>query len=493
MTDWIAACAAFATRAGIGAEHLAVLDAFGGPTAGSAVDFAELDVEAERGGPALAEQIVAVLDGEVDRTQAQMFARRFRAVLEILGRQARESATARLYRAGLVQRMQEVLVGPTPRALRVRALADYYYSHAAVLHHRRRLGDVRVPSPAELARAARWELLAPGIEHARVDGDTTGGPLHVNLLRIAPGTPLHTLDAREQGHLAALVAQRGAVAGVSGGFFLYSEPDIQHPSRRTDPVGLLVTDGEVVSPPTFGRSALVQHHDGTIAIEQLGMAGVTLVAGEHRVTVRSSNDPSRLPSAFSRAFGDRSPDHSGTSVSIVGRAVVRVGRGSLPIPLAGFVLALPDAVPFPVTEVTYQLPLALRAAMAGGPRLDGVIDLRAEDFVASAPPVTFSRDETFDQNLLPRLAAGLTPEGELIFAAIDGRNFERAPGMTLGGTARLLAALGATRTMNLDGGSSKRMVVRGRVVDLASTEIVGGGGAHEGVRPVHTAILIGGR
>ena len=108
----------------------------------------------------------------------------------------------------------------------------------------------------------------------------------------------------------------------------------------------------------------------------------------------------------------------------------------------------------------------------------------------TAPPVTFSRDETFDQNLLPRMACGMDAEGTLFFAAIDGRNFYKAPGMTLEHTARWMQALGCVRAMNLDGGSSKRMVVDRRVVDSPSTEVVGATSNKQHVRPVHSAILI---
>ena len=52
------------------------------------------------------------------------------------------------------------------------------------------------------------------------------------------------------------------------------------------------------------------------------------------------------------------------------------------------------------------------------------------------------------------------------------QRLERALGMTLGGVGRLLRALGCHVATNLDGGSSKRMVVEGRALDLASTEIV---------------------
>ena len=55
----------------------------------------------------------------------------------------------------------------------------------------------------------------------------------------------------------------------------------------------------------------------------------------------------------------------------------------------------------------------------------------------------------------------------------------------------LLIALGCHTAMNLDGGSSKRMVIGDRAVDLPSTEVVGGGGERRParVRPVHTALL----
>ena len=97
---------------------------------------------------------------------------------------------------------------------------------------------------------------------------------------------------------------------------------------------------------------------------------------------------------------------------------------------------------------------------------EAVSKSEAEDFQKSAPPVTFSQDETFDQNLLPRMAAGIDSQGTLFFAAIDGRNFHRAPGMTLEQTARWMQALGCITAMNLDGGSSKRMVVQNQVVDF---------------------------
>jgi len=143
--------------------------------------------------------------------------------------------------------------------------------------------------------------------------------------------------------------------------------------------------------------------------------------------------------------------------------------------------------------VGWTLDESVTTGLSGGPRLLGgsdILELEAEGFTGSAPPITFSQDETFDQNLLPRLGVGLRPDGSVIVAAIDGRNVDRAVGMTLRQTGALLAALGCTEALNLDGGSSKRMVVDGEVVDLPSTEVVAGATGVARVRPVHTGVLV---
>jgi hypothetical protein len=394
-----------------------------------------------------------------------------------------------------------ILAAPSGRATRIRALADFYFSWAGLHLHRR--------SPAShatveaLAAATAWRPVAPGVEHGRIAGGSDMGPVHVNLLRVDPRrVRLEAVDCRDVAargeSFASHVRARGAIAGVSGGYFLYSEPDIEPPSQRFDPVGLLVQDGVVLSPPVFERGSLLVEGDGAVSIDRVGLRHAELGLPDGR-RLRPSELHDR---ATNRALGRHGPDVP--SMAVVGDAIVAVGR-SLPVPLNGFVVRLPEAWAEPTTaaprvgeRVRYPVihgPAGpVHTGIAGGPLLlrDGrpVLDMRAEDFWGTAPPVTFSQDETGDRNLLPRLAAGLTVEGTLVLAAIDGRNFERALGMTLHGVARLLAALGCHVATNLDGGSSKRMVVEGRALDLASTEIVSEGVASVSVRPVHTALLV---
>jgi hypothetical protein len=455
---------------------------------GSKSEFPALLRQAERRAGSLEADITAALD-EVDRPQAELFARRFRSVFRILNELA--AAEAPYYRVALVCRVAEIIEAARPRALRVRAACDFYYSQAALLHH---AGSKRAVE--EILRAASWRELEPGLSHARVEGDSRLGPLHLNLLRLREGN-IRSVDCREQ-DFARFVESSGAKAAVSGGFFLYSEPDISPPSRRGDPVGMLL-DGEL-RPPVFRRATLLQR-GGRFSIERTGLSQVELHIAASVLRVDAVNDAARLGSglvAFNRAYARELDWHH--TLSIVDREVV-AGASPAPvaIPLSGFVLALPNAPPSDIEvgmPVHYEMPgPPLEAAMAGGPLLLGerALDLAHEDFAGSAPPLTFSADETFDQNLLPRMGVGLTADGELIFCAVDGRNFDRAPGLTLGMTADCLAALGCVRAMNLDGGGSKRVVVEGEVVDLPSTEVVHGEAQAARVRPVRSGILLYGR
>lgn len=61
----------------------------------------------------------------------------------------------------------------------------------------------------------------------------------------------------------------------------------------------------------------------------------------------------------------------------------------------------------------------------------------------------------------PRTAAGVDAEGGLILLVADGRDPFRGPGLTLEELARVLLDLGCVEALNLDGGGSSALVLRG--------------------------------
>jgi len=88
-------------------------------------------------------------------------------------------------------------------------------------------------------------------------------------------------------------------------------------------------------------------------------------------------------------------------------------------------------------------------AIGGGPNLvrNGIVEYTEEGF----PWVTIRA---------PRTAVGLTADGKMLLVTVDGRR-DSALGMTIPQLADLMRRLGCESAMNLDGGGSTTMYVRG--------------------------------
>ena len=71
------------------------------------------------------------------------------------------------------------------------------------------------------------------------------------------------------------------------------------------------------------------------------------------------------------------------------------------------------------------------------------------------------KDRTFATHRHNRTALGIRPDGTVILFTVDGRTKQSA-GMTLDELAKTMLMLGCTNAMNLDGGGSTTMYVRGR-------------------------------
>lgn len=81
----------------------------------------------------------------------------------------------------------------------------------------------------------------------------------------------------------------------------------------------------------------------------------------------------------------------------------------------------------------------------------------------------------------PRTGVGVTADGTILMVTVDGRREHKSVGMTPDQFGRLFQSLGATWALNMDGGGSTTMVVRGEVVNVPSD-------GYE--RPVGSALLV---
>jgi hypothetical protein len=460
----------------------------------------------------LAATITRQLAGTIDSAQAEIFGRRAAAVDEMLTGLVQNSPEARVLKTAFAGRLWETRqIEPQP--LRVRAIIDFFYSRAGILHYRTKAGSTALPDLMTMVDSSRWNKIGRGLFRWTVAGLSDHGPLHANALRFDRGRfRFSSLDLRGNAtDLPDLIAAQKAVAGFSGGFFLYSETPITPPAQRHDPVGLLVCDGLVIAPPIYRRPVFYQRYNGHTGVVTVGLKGLTINGVGRRFKIHSVNSIQRNPQgpvAFNRAFPESLSGLSGPRLTIVGRTVIpSVDTTDECIPVGGWIVQFPDRPEWaafvqdflPGTELSFQLAEAsdetrIREAIAGGPTLlmDSKILPHApedEDLCHHAEPATFAQDETLDQNLLPRLAVGTTKDHKIIVLAVDGRNIDQSLGLTIRHTARVMRALGCTDAINLDGGSSKRLALPRRTLDLPSTEIQNGQESNS-VRPLYSAFLV---
>jgi len=380
------------------------------------------------------------------------------------------------------------------------------------------------PAPRVAPRVAAFPLggvgtataVAPGVGHEQfvVAADRAHGPWAVHVLRVAPGCVPVALKAGRaavgRATTSALVAEAGAVAGVNADFFSFTPPGVPvtahvsrgvvvaGPSRRPvlawaarpgtpprhDPpfIGVLTTTGALyVGGDSLGIAAWNRGVRDGLAVFTAGWGARTdSVPGRVFVTLRRPSPPG-VDTSRARA----------TAATNLAVDVVRVDTGAATGIAGEVVVAGPDA-PAAVRArllalrpredrvlLGYRLtPATLYTAVGGYPVL-----LRGGAVTAD---VDTAGSASF-RGVNPRTAAGVAADGGLVLVTVDGRQPGHSDGATLRETAELLQAMGAVDALNLDGGGSTTMVVRGAGDRLA---VVNRPSDTAGERPVANALAL---
>jgi hypothetical protein len=101
--------------------------------------------------------------------------------------------------------------------------------------------------------------------------------------------------------------------------------------------------------------------------------------------------------------------------------------------------------------------------------------------VADGQRVVGTCTTSFCSSRLPRTGVGVTAGGKILMVVVDGRQTAWSVGVSLPKFATIFRGFGAVSALNLDGGGSSTMVVRGDVVNRPSS-------GHE--RSVSTALMV---
>ena len=358
-------------------------------------------------------------------------------------------------------------------------------------------GVAGVGQPGSLA----WRPVGDGVEHLHLERPTgSSGQWNVHALRIDMSRArLDVIRAKDAAvgleTTSAIAARVGAIAAVNGGYFKTGDDFVG------DSTGTLQIDGALWSEPDRARASVGIVREGTTSRLMFGHVtwqGSLDVAGQKRRVdgLNRARGPNDLV-VFTPSFGAApTTDATGIEVSVNANAIaeVRDQAGGTPIPRDGFVISARGTSADWVRRVArpgspVRLSMTLRPLQTSTPNRW----TSAEDILGAGPLLVVNgRVEITDRlermtpafrtDLHPRTAIAWLGDGRALLLVADGRHPPQRVGLTLDDLAHLLIELGARDAINLDGGGSTTMVVKGEIVNVPS-DITG-------ERPVSDAIVV---
>lgn len=364
------------------------------------------------------------------------------------------------------------------------AVADF----PAADHWMVRVGSWPLSERAEAAKVVK-QLRKAGVS-AKVDwqgddGFAAAGPWSVRVIVVDPRTFQGSFRATlgkstaKREKVSAMAASAKAIAAVNGGFF-----DIHTlPEFRGDPTGISVVDGKLLSEAVPGRVGLVLSGRtayitelSSLVVAQPSDGAAVEVAGINRVPAR---DELIL---YTEELGRSTPRNDGVEAVLdqAGRVIEvrstggQVARGRRVLhgvgAAAGWIRAHARQgstikVTTTVTDLRTgkSIPLTPETNIIGG----------AIGLVRDGQTwITAARDGMANVNMIvrrhPRTLAGITENGKLIVAVVDGRAPGKSAGASYFEAAAIMRWLGARDAINLDGGGSTTMVIGKKVVNEPS-------------------------
>ena len=326
----------------------------------------------------------------------------------------------------------------------------------------------------------RRSRVSPGVRLTKIVDSR--GPNRVSVLTVNPSR-VPTIDValarnklpRRQ-RTSGMASQHGAVAAVNGTFGL--------PGGR--PLGLFSEDGDLkTSPLTWGRAFAPTHDESDFFFghPELFMTVTGRTSGTTlRVRTWNEGPPSKDEIAGYTTAGKRmiQPPPKACSVRLLPRSkpawaqnedgferkmiVDRVRCSDLRMKrLGGIVLATPRWGP--LAPKLKGLVKAERVLMHWSFGWPGALDVLPGNptLMEGGDNVGYSCADPFcGRN--PRTGVGLDRDGRILLVTVDGRRPGYSVGMTLLEFANQFERLGARWALNLDGGGSTTMWVKGRGV-----------------------------
>ena len=306
---------------------------------------------------------------------------------------------------------------------------------------------------------------AKGVAHIKMTKWVNNRPVKINIveinqkanskLQIKPKTASEDVLNR-RATIRNITKAENSILAINGGYF---KP------QTGVPLGTLVIDKNVLTGPIYSRVALGINSDNTFSMDK-STIDITLKAKKLEIKADNINQPRMLSTytlVYTEKWGKMSPPAPkyGMAIAIEGGKILEHGFGSVEIPKGGYAVVGPKQKLEPLLsakniKIDIKMPKTFANSdhiIGGGPYLvkngQMYVDIKEQRFGAI-------------NGKNPRTAIGYTENNELIIVTVDGRE-EASVGMTLWEISRLMKDLGCKYAMNLDGGGSSVIYVKGKI------------------------------
>lgn len=308
-----------------------------------------------------------------------------------------------------------------------------------------------------------------GIKHIAVTKYINKRPVKINIIEInktinpnidfSPALATQNRLATKSS-IRKIAQENNSIIAINGSFF---KP------QNGIPLGSLMIDGKLLTGPMYNRVAL-GIFDEDLKIERVEL-NAEVQGKDFKLKIDNINQPRMLSTyvlAYTREWGELAPasPQYGMQVAIQDNKVIEFSANRLSIPQNGYVIVGPKSK---LIELAAQRDVevilntnpdwnGVKHIISGGPYLlkngEIYVDVTAEKLNAIT-----------GRN--PRTAIGITADKNLVLITVDGRE-ENSIGMTLTELATYMKSVGCVEAMNLDGGGSSVMYVKGDIVNTPS-------------------------
>jgi hypothetical protein len=282
---------------------------------------------------------------------------------------------------------------------------------------------------------------------------------------------------------------RNAKVAWNGGYILNPElvGKLGIPEKFIgSPLGLIISNKKVLSPPLFNKPAFIVLPDGTVKIKRVNSSnGFTISDSSNRIVFSpdayNPKHPLNTPCFYDLLFPDDQLEGNGRIlVRLTGHAIIdiihTIENEMVPVLPVGLTLSFPKDQ-FPKTwEMGKELNIKMNgweeinSAIEAGPQLlkegEVCIDMDLEGWKTQNSIKTQAARLDYLDSRGPKIAVGIDKAGDLAVLTINGR-IRESVGATHGDMAEILKTQGMEYAMGFDPGGSSTLVVDNKVLNIS--------------------------